>query len=211
MAVAACSLCGGRIIGRWHPASGLLSRRRPNRRTSSNTLRPTGTDAMNVAAACGSPIAAFQPRGHDWGASIAWALRIDIRTVLLLSLCCHPHPNAFNRALQMPDGEQARRSQNHRAFWRRCGIGLTADNARRLRERLAKSGVPKSPSSDISPCSATNGDGSSFAWYRARGAIRAPLGMISVPVLYLWGDAGRYRRTLGCGRHQRIRFWLLSV
>jgi len=28
-----------------------------------------------------------------------------------------------------------------------------------------------------------------LAWYRARGAIRAPLGVIAVPVLYLWGDA----------------------
>ena len=28
-----------------------------------------------------------------------------------------------------------------------------------------------------------------LAWYRARGAIRTPLGMISVPTLYVWGDA----------------------
>jgi len=28
-----------------------------------------------------------------------------------------------------------------------------------------------------------------LAWYRARGAIRAPLGAIRVPVLYIWGDA----------------------
>ena len=28
-----------------------------------------------------------------------------------------------------------------------------------------------------------------LAWYRARGAIRAPLGVIGVPVLYIWGDA----------------------
>jgi len=28
-----------------------------------------------------------------------------------------------------------------------------------------------------------------LAWYRARGAIRAPLGMIAAPVLYVWGDA----------------------
>ena len=27
-----------------------------------------------------------------------------------------------------------------------------------------------------------------LAWYRARGAIRAPLGSIRVPVLYVWGD-----------------------
>jgi pimeloyl-ACP methyl ester carboxylesterase len=28
-----------------------------------------------------------------------------------------------------------------------------------------------------------------LAWYRARGAIRAPLGSIRVPTLYIWGDA----------------------
>jgi pimeloyl-ACP methyl ester carboxylesterase len=28
-----------------------------------------------------------------------------------------------------------------------------------------------------------------LAWYRARGAIRAPLGKIAVPTLYIWGDA----------------------
>ena len=28
-----------------------------------------------------------------------------------------------------------------------------------------------------------------LAWYRARGAIRAPLGPIRVPTLYIWGDA----------------------
>jgi pimeloyl-ACP methyl ester carboxylesterase len=28
-----------------------------------------------------------------------------------------------------------------------------------------------------------------LAWYRARGAIRSPLGPIRVPTLYIWGDA----------------------
>jgi pimeloyl-ACP methyl ester carboxylesterase len=28
-----------------------------------------------------------------------------------------------------------------------------------------------------------------FAWYRARGAIRKPIGPIRVPTLYIWGDA----------------------
>jgi pimeloyl-ACP methyl ester carboxylesterase len=28
-----------------------------------------------------------------------------------------------------------------------------------------------------------------LAWYRARGAIRGPLGPIKVPTLYIWGDA----------------------
>jgi pimeloyl-ACP methyl ester carboxylesterase len=28
-----------------------------------------------------------------------------------------------------------------------------------------------------------------LTWYRARGAIRTPLGPIRVPTLYIWGDA----------------------
>ena len=28
-----------------------------------------------------------------------------------------------------------------------------------------------------------------LTWYRARGAIRAPIGKISVPTLFIWGDA----------------------
>jgi pimeloyl-ACP methyl ester carboxylesterase len=28
-----------------------------------------------------------------------------------------------------------------------------------------------------------------LAWYRARGALRAPLGPIRVPTLYVWGEA----------------------
>jgi len=28
-----------------------------------------------------------------------------------------------------------------------------------------------------------------LAWYRARGAVRGPLGPIRVPTLYIWGDA----------------------
>ena len=28
-----------------------------------------------------------------------------------------------------------------------------------------------------------------LTWYRARGAIRSPLGPIPVPTLYIWGDA----------------------
>jgi len=54
-----------------------------------------------------------------------------------------PHPVAFNRALQMADGEQARRSRHHKAFLEPDAAPLLlADGARRLRERLATSGVP---------------------------------------------------------------------
>jgi len=37
-------------------------------------------DAIRIAAACGYADRRFHLVGHDWGASIAWALLIDIRT-----------------------------------------------------------------------------------------------------------------------------------
>ncbi len=90
----------------------------------------------------------------------------------------------------MPDGEQSQLSRHHKAFLEPdAGSLLLADGARRLRERLAKSGVPvaaiEQHLSVLGNVAAMEG---ALAWYRARGAIRAPLGIISVPVLYLWGD-----------------------
>ena len=49
---------------------------------------------------------------------------------------------------------------------------------------------PPTRSSGIWPCSATRqAMEAALAWYRARGAIRGPLGPIRVPTLYIWGDA----------------------
>ena len=102
-----------------------------------------------------------------------------------------PHPNAFNRALQMPDGEQARRSRHHREFLEPdAGGRVLADDARWLRERLARSGVPAAAIAEhLSVLGNPAAMEAALAWYRARGAIRAPLGAIAVPVLYVWGDA----------------------
>ena len=67
---------------------------------------------------------------------------------------------------------------------------MLADDARWLRERLTAAGVP---SAAIEQHLAVLGNKAAMeaalAWYRARGAIRAPLGMIRVPTLYIWGDA----------------------
>jgi pimeloyl-ACP methyl ester carboxylesterase len=67
---------------------------------------------------------------------------------------------------------------------------MLADNVRWLRERLAKNGVSTAAIEQhiavLGNAAAMEG---ALAWYRARGAIRGPLGTISVPVLYIWGDA----------------------
>jgi len=149
-------------------------------------------DAIHVLAACGRAGHRFHVVGHDWGGSIAWGLadRYADR-IASLTVLSRPHPNAFNRALQLPDGEQAHRSRHHKTFLQPdAGPLLLADDARRLRERWAASGVPPAAVEEhLSVLGNEPAMEAALAWYRARGAIRAPLGVISIPVLYVWGDA----------------------
>jgi pimeloyl-ACP methyl ester carboxylesterase len=67
---------------------------------------------------------------------------------------------------------------------------VLADDARWLRERWRKAGVSEAAMRDyLSVLDNEAAMAAALAWYRARGAIRAPLGVIRVPVLYVWGDA----------------------
>jgi pimeloyl-ACP methyl ester carboxylesterase len=149
-------------------------------------------DAMAIVAASGYGGQRFHLAGHDWGGSIAWSLadRYPAR-IASLTVLSRPHPNAFNRALLQTDGEQAQRSRHHKWFLEPDAADLVlADNAKWLRERLAANGVPDAA---IEQHLAVLGNKAAMegalAWYRARGAIRGPLGMIKVPTLYIWGDA----------------------
>ncbi|HEY4921307.1 MAG TPA: alpha/beta hydrolase [Xanthobacteraceae bacterium] len=166
--------------------------RPPANETANYTFDLLMQDAMNIAAACGAARRKFHLVGHDWGGSIAWGIA-DRHPERLASLTVlsRPHPNAFNRALALPDGEQARRSRHHRAFLEPdAGAHVLADGARWLRERHAAAGVPASATAEhltvIGNPATMEG---ALAWYRARGAIRAPLRPIRVPTLYIWGDA----------------------
>jgi pimeloyl-ACP methyl ester carboxylesterase len=166
---------------------------RPDTRESANYhIERLMDDAMAIAAASGYGDRRFHLVGHDWGGSIAWALA-DRHPQRLASLgvLSRPHPNAFNRALHLPDGEQAHRSRHHRAFLEPDAADLLlADGAKPLRDRLAANGVPAAA---IERHLAVLGNKAAMeaalAWYRARGAIRSPLGIIRVPTLYIWGDA----------------------
>src|SRR5258707_1323304 len=74
---------------------------------------------------------------------------------------------------------------------RQRGIArFLADDSRWLRDRLKANKVPDDA---IERHVAVLGDAATMeaalTWYRARGAIRSPLGTIPVPTLYIWGDA----------------------
>jgi pimeloyl-ACP methyl ester carboxylesterase len=149
-------------------------------------------DAMAIVAASGYGGQRFHLAGHDWGGSIAWSLadRYPER-IASLTVLSRPHPNAFNRALLQTDGEQAQRSRHHRWFLEPDAADVVlADNAKWLRERLAANGVPDAAITEhLAVLGNKDAMEGALAWYRARGAIRGPLGMIKVPTLYIWGDA----------------------
>ena len=149
-------------------------------------------DAMAIVAASGYGDARFHLAGHDWGGSIAWGLADRHHERLAsLTILSRPHPNAFNRALQMTDAEQAKRSRHHKAFLEPDAADLVlADSAKWLRDRLAANGVPAAAiEAHLSVLGNKDAMEAALAWYRARGAIRGPLGPIRVPTLYVWGDA----------------------
>ena len=149
-------------------------------------------DAMGIVAASGYGDARFHLVGHDWGGSIAWGLANRHHERLAsLTILSRPHPNAFNRALQLIDGDQANRSRHHKAFLEPdAGEKVLADDAKWLRDRWAANGVPADAiEAHLAVLGNTDAMEAALAWYRARGAIRGPLGPIRVPTLYIWGDA----------------------
>jgi len=166
---------------------------RPNPREFSHYLIDRlMDDAMAIVAASGYGDARFHLAGHDWGGSIAWGLADRHHERLAsLTILSRPHPNAFNRALQMTDAEQAQRSRHHKAFLEPDAADLVlADSAKWLRDRLAANGVPAAAiEAHLSVLGNKDAMEAALAWYRARGAIRGPLGPIRVPTLYVWGDA----------------------
>jgi pimeloyl-ACP methyl ester carboxylesterase len=166
---------------------------RPDPRDASNYhIDRLMDDAMAIVEAAGYGGARFHLVGHDWGGSIAWALadRYPLR-IASLTVLSRPHPNSFNRALEMPDGDQAHRSRHHKAFLEPGAADIVlADDANWLHERLAANGMPQAAIAEhLSVLGNKGAMEAALAWYRARGAIRGPLGPIRVPTLYIWGDA----------------------
>src|SRR5258705_967964 len=165
---------------------------RPDARDASNYhIDRLMDDVMAIVAAAGYREARFHLAGHDWGGSIAWAVadRYSDR-IASLTILSRPHPNAFNRALEIPDGDQKHRSRHHTAFLEPDAADVVlADDAKWLRERWAANGVPAAAvEKHLAVLGNKEAMLAALAWYRARGAIRGPLGPIRVPTLYIWGD-----------------------
>ena len=67
---------------------------------------------------------------------------------------------------------------------------MLANDAEWLRVRWDAAGVPRAAQEQhLAVLGNPAAMEAALAWYRARGAIRSPLGVIRVPTLYIWGDA----------------------
>ncbi len=151
-------------------------------------------DVLDLAAALGRGASTrFHLVGHDWGGQVAWVLadRHPERLASLMVLS-RPHPAAFRRALEADADNQRHRSRHHRAFHDPATAHLLLeDGARRLRRNLANGSVPESSIGEYVAVLATPAAmEAALAWYRAAGSLDAVnVGPISVPTVYLWGDA----------------------
>jgi pimeloyl-ACP methyl ester carboxylesterase len=149
-------------------------------------------DVLEIATACGRPDGRFHLVGHDWGGQVAWGLaHAHPQRLASLAILSRPHPAAFRRALDAPDGEQKERSRHHRAFLDPATAQLLlADDARRLRRNLAHAGVGEEAIGEyLSVLGNAPALEAALAWYRASPGLAAAIAEIAVPTLYLWGDS----------------------
>lgn len=150
-------------------------------------------DVLDLAAAEGYRRKPFHLVGHDWGGHVAWATaHRHPQCIASLALLSRPHPAAFRRAFRENADEQQHRSRHHKAFHDpKTAEALLEDDGRRFKRNLASNGVPEASIADYCSVLGTRPAlESALAWYRAAGALTGTeVGTISVPTLYIWGDA----------------------
>jgi pimeloyl-ACP methyl ester carboxylesterase len=179
----------------------------PNQRGYSPGARPPDVadyavehlvaDAVGIADAVGAQT--FHLVGHDWGGAVSWLVAAAHPDRLRsLSILSRPHPFAFGRAMK-EDPEQKNRSRHHAAFQSaEAEDRLLADDAKNLRGALTAGGVPADAvEAYVNLLGEKSALTAAINWYRAVGGDlsksvpggSAALEAITVPTLYIWGDA----------------------
>lgn len=176
----------------------------PDQRGYSPRARPRGSWRYRIPQLVGDVVALLDAAhvfaahvvGHDWGAGVAWELaRRHPERVLSLTALSVPHPAAMVAAAGRP--AQARRSWYMAAFQvpvvieralvprlaqGYAGLGVRPDAAARYARRFGTPGALTGP----------------VNWYRALkwaafdGPGRRAPRVVTVPTLYVWGNADPY-------------------
>lgn len=149
-------------------------------------------DAIEIAAAAGYEGKRFHLVGHDWGGQVSWGVAsAHPQRLASLTILSRPHPKSFRRALLKEGGDQKHRSRHHGKFLEAdTGRLLLEDNARRLRAGLFGQDVSKAAIEDhVSVLGNPAALEAALAWYRSNKGLAVDIGTITVPTLYIWGDA----------------------
>ena len=160
-------------------------------------------DVLDVLDALGAETAHVV--GHDWGGQVAWlTAAFHPGRVATLTVLSRPHPAAFAESFAL-DEAQANRSRHHRRMTDSVADRWWADDRAALRSMLVDAGVPDADASGYLEVFAERaGLEAAMNWYRAaaagEGLAAASTPAVTVPTLYLWGDAdqtvGRVAATL---------------
>lgn len=172
----------------------------PNQRGYSPGARPMAVEAYAIDALADDVLGIadalgfdrFHLVGHDWGAAIAWYLAAThperLLTVAPLSV---PHLTALADAIANPDSDQADRSGYFELFRNPAAQDLMlANDAAILRSQVWADLPMATIDAYLAVLGTSEALGAALHWYRANDLAMAPaLPPITVPTLYVWGDA----------------------
>jgi pimeloyl-ACP methyl ester carboxylesterase len=132
----------------------------------------------------------FHLVGHDWGGAVAWATAAHAPDRLLtLTVLSTPHMDALSAALQSDPDQQKRSAyfQLFRAPDHAAEKALLADDAKLLRGAYGGKVPEAEVNSNVRRFEQNGTLTAALNWYRAMNLAK-PLGPVSVPAMYIWGD-----------------------
>ncbi len=134
----------------------------------------------------------FHLVGHDWGAGVAWATAIAhpdrLRSLTAVSV---PHPAAYAKASENPNGEQSKKKGYIDTFIA-PGVAAGLANEGFLRAAFGGTATDADINEYMKVLGTTEAMDAALAWYRAND-LRTGLGTdapsVKVPTLFVYGTA----------------------
>lgn len=172
----------------------------PNQRGYSAGARPDGVDAYALPLLAGDVLGIadamgfdrFHLVGHDWGAAVTWYVAATTPDRLLTACPLSvPHLAAFADALADPESDQAERSSYFELFRNPSAQDLMLANDAAILRMQVWSGLSEATiEAYLAVLGTPEALGAALDWYRANDFASGPrLPAITVPTLYIWGDA----------------------
>lgn len=174
----------------------------PNQRGYSPGARPPAVEDYDMAKLVSDVVGMadalgwdrFHLVGHDWGASVTWAVGAAIPERLLsLNPISVPHPDTFSAERANPDSCQASASSYIDILIRPGSENLFLANDNQLLRNVFDDVPAEAVERHVELLGNPEALRAALHWYRANaggssGGVPGALGPIVVPTLYIWSD-----------------------